>query len=216
MSDKASGDSSIVLVRHGHVDGIDPPRFRGRTDLPLTLRGVQQAERTRDLLSALAPVAAAYASPLSRCVMTAEIVASSWSLGVTPMPSFVDIDYGDWQGRPYLEVNQADPEGFARWFDAPHLAAIPGGETMPQLVARVRKTMRIILAKHHGETVLLVGHDTVNRVMLLLALDLPLSRFQHLRQDPCAVNLVTHNDARGWRVVSMNEALHLRSLRHLG
>lgn len=216
MSNKVSTDTCIVLVRHGHVDGIDPPRFRGRTDLSLTIRGVQQAERTRDLLLALPRVAAAYASPLSRCVMTAEIVASSWSLAVTPMPSFLDIDYGDWQGRRYLEVNQADPAGFARWFDTPHLAVIPGGETMPQLVARVAETMRIILAKHPGETVLLVGHDSVNRVMLLLALDLPLSRFWHLPQDPCAVNLVTHNDDRGWRVVSMNEASHLRSLRHSG
>jgi hypothetical protein len=52
--------------------------------------------------------------------------------------------------------------------------------------------------------------------MLLLGLDLPLSRFRHLGQDPCVVSLVTHNDVRGWRVVSMNEASHLRSLRHLG
>lgn len=215
MSGGASADTCIVLVRHGHVEGINPPRFRGRTDLPLTLHGVQQAERTRDLLAALPSVAAVYASPLSRRMMTAEIVASSWSLAVTPMPSFVDIDYGDWQGRPCREVNQADPASFARWFDAPHLAAIPGGETMLQLAARVAETMRALLAKHHGETVLLVGHDSVNRVMLLLALDLPLSRFWQLRQHPCAVNLVAHNDDRGWRVVSMNEASHLRSRRYL-
>lgn len=215
MIHRASAETCIVLVRHGHVEGITPARFRGRSDLPLTLHGVQQAERTRDLLSVLPSVAAVYASPLSRCMMTAEIVASSWSLSVTPMPSFVDIDYGDWQGRLYQEVNQADPTSFARWFDTPHLAAIPGGETMPQLAARVAETMRALLAKHHGETVLLVGHESVNRVMLLLALDLPMSRFWHLRQHPCAVNLVAHNDDLGWRVVSMNEASHLRSLRHL-
>ncbi len=216
MSQTASVDTCIVLVRHGHVEGINPRRFRGRTDLPLTLHGVQQAEKTRDLLSALPPAAAAYASPLSRCMMTAEIVASPWSLPVAPMPSFVDIDYGDWQGRLYREVDQADPASFARWFDTPHLATIPGGETMPQLVARVAETMRVLLSKHHGETVLLVGHGSVNRVMLLLALELPLSRFWDLPQDPCAVNLVTHNDVRGWRVASMNEASHLRSLRYLG
>ncbi|HTW68764.1 MAG TPA: histidine phosphatase family protein [Acetobacteraceae bacterium] len=213
MNHEASAGTRIVLVRHGHVEGIDPPRFRGQTDLPLTVRGIQQAEKTRDLLAALPPPAAAYASPLSRCMKTAEIIASPWSRAITPMPSFLDIDYGDWQGRPYHEVQQADPARFARWFDTPHLAVMPGGETLLGLAARVAETMRAILANHRGDTVLLVGHDTVNRVLLLLALDLPLSRFWHLRQDPCAVNVVAYDEARGWRVESMNEASHLRRLR---
>jgi probable phosphoglycerate mutase len=144
---------------------------------------------------------------------TAGIIAQPLSLAVTTMPSFLDIDHGEWQGRSYQEVDQADPERFAGWFDTPHLAIIPGGETLLELAGRVAETMRSIVAKHRGETVLLVGHDTVNRAMLLLALDLPLSRLRHLQQDPCAVNRVAHNGVSGWRVVSMNEASHLQSLR---
>jgi broad specificity phosphatase PhoE len=210
MTNDASAGTRIVLVRHGHVDGIDPPRFRGQTDLPLNARGTRQAEKTRDLVSCFPRPTAAYASPLSRCMTTAGIIVQPLSLTITPMPSFLDIDYGDWQGRLYQEVKQADPEGFACWFGTPHLAIIPGGETLLQLAGRVAETMRGIVARHCGETVLLVGHDTVNRILLLFALDLPLSRFWHLRQDPCAVNIVTHDEG-GWRVVSMNEASHLRA-----
>jgi broad specificity phosphatase PhoE len=213
MSNDASVDMRIVLVRHGHVEGIDPPRFRGQTDFTLTVRGTRQAEMTRDLIAWLPRPIAVYASPLSRCMTTAGIIAQPLSLAVTPLPSFLDIDYGEWQGRSYQEVEQADPERFARWFDTPHLAVIPGGETLLELAGRVAETMRSIIARHSGETVLLVGHDTVNRVLLLLALDLPLSRLWHLRQDPCAVNLVTHDGVHGWRVVSMNEASHLQALR---
>ena len=211
MSNDVSAGTRIVLVRHGHVDGIDPPRFRGQTDLPLTARGTRQAEKTRDLVACLPRPTAAYASPLSRCMTTAGIIVQPLSLTISPMPSFLDINYGDWQGRLYQEVKQADPEGFACWFDTPHLAIIPGGETLLQLAGRVAETMRDIVARHRGETVLLVGHDTVNRILLLFALDLPLSRFWHLRQDPCAVNIVTHDEG-GWRVVSMNEASHLRAM----
>jgi len=213
MSNDASATTRIVLVRHGHVEGIDPPRFRGQTDLPLTSRGTRQAETTRDLLSNLPHPTVAYASPLARCMTTAGIIAEPLSLAVVPMPSFLDINYGDWQDRSYEDVQQADPEGFARWFDAPQLAVIPGGETLLQLAGRVAATMHTIVTRHHGKTVLLVGHDSVNRVLLLLALDLPLSRLWHLRQDPCAINLVTYQDGDGWRVLSMNEASHLRSLR---
>jgi probable phosphoglycerate mutase len=213
MSIAASAVTRVVLVRHGHVEGIEPPRFRGRSDLPLTFRGFQQAERTRDHLGGAPRPNAAYASPLARCITTAEVIVQPDPVAITPMPSFVDMDYGDWQGRTYEEVQQSDPERFAQWFQAPHLAVIPGGETLLGVAARVADTMRTIAARHRGETVLLVGHDSVNRVLLLLALDLPLSRFWHLRQDPCAVNLVTRDDVRGWNVASMNETGHLRSLR---
>ena len=201
-----------MLVRHGHVEGIEPPRFRGRTDLPLTFHGFQQAEKTRDVLGRALRPTAAYASPLSRCITTAEVIVQPDPIEVTPMSSFVDIDYGDWQGRTYEEVQQSDPQRFAEWFQAPHLAVIPGGEMLLGVAERVAETTRTIAARHPGETVLLVGHDSVNRVLLLLALDMPMSRFWHLRQDPCAVNLVTRDDTHGWRVASMNETGHLRSL----
>jgi phosphoserine phosphatase len=213
MSIAASTVTRIVLVRHGHVEGIEPPRFRGRADLPLTFHGFQQAERARDLLGCALRPSVAYASPLARCITTAEVIVQPEPVRLTPMPSFVDMDYGDWQGRTYEEVQQSDPERFAQWFQAPHLAVIPGGETLPGVAARVAETMRTIAARHRGETVLLVGHDSVNRVLLLLALDLPLSRYWHLRQDPCAMNLVTRDDVRGWNVASMNETGHLHRLR---
>lgn len=41
---------------------------------------------------------------------------------------------------------------------------------------------------HAGETIVIVGHDTVNRVLLLHALDLPLSAYWRVRQDPCCYN----------------------------
>ena len=38
--------TKIILVRHGHVEGISPERFRGRVDLTLTAEGRRQAEVT--------------------------------------------------------------------------------------------------------------------------------------------------------------------------
>jgi broad specificity phosphatase PhoE len=73
-SSALSASTHIVLVRHGHVEGIDPPRFRGQIDLPLTDLGSQQAELTRDFVAHMPNPTAAYTSPLSRCKRTAEIM----------------------------------------------------------------------------------------------------------------------------------------------
>jgi broad specificity phosphatase PhoE len=200
---------SLVLVRHGHVEGISPPSFRGRTDLPLTPTGTRQAAMTRDRLAGRITPAAVYASPLSRCMSTARIIGEPHARAPVVLPGFNDIDYGEWQGRSYEEVARSDPAGFAAWRRTPHLAEIPGGESLFGVARRVADTVRMLLARHQGETVVLVGHDSVNRVLLLLALDLSLSHYWRLRQSPAAINELSHSEKDGWVVTSINETAHL-------
>lgn len=204
--------TTIILVRHGHVPGIAPPSFRGRADLPLTEQGIHQAGLTRDYLAFSTRPTVAYASPLSRCMRTGEIIAKPHAITVVPLPGFVDIDYGEWQGKTFEEVGTVAPVAFRDWLRRPHLAEIPNGEALAEVAARVTGVMRDVLRRHSGEAVLLVGHDCVNRVFLLLALELPLSRFWHLHQDPCAVNMLTYGD-QGWVVQCINSTAHLASLR---
>ena len=90
--------TKIILVRHGHVEGISPERFRGRADLELTLEGRRQAEATARRIEASWTPDALYASPLSRARTTAEAIGRPLGLTPTPVPGLVDIDYGEWQG----------------------------------------------------------------------------------------------------------------------
>jgi phosphoserine phosphatase len=201
-------ETTIVLVRHGEVPGVVPPSFRGRADLLLTDRGLRQAALARDFLASHARFSAAYASPLSRALRTGEIIAQPHAIAVSPLPDFVDIDYGDWQGRTFDEVRSAAPEAFSDWRRRPHLATIPNGETLADVGARVTRVMQQVLSRHAGETVLVVGHDSVNRVFLLLALELSLSQYWCIHQDTCGVNMLSYDD-NGWTVRCINETAHL-------
>ena len=100
----------------------------------------------------------------------------------------MDIDYGEWQGLTPDEVGRKWPEPLDTWYRAPHWAAIPGGESLQDVLARAVAALRDVIGRHPRETVVVVGHDSVNRVILLHALDLPLSRYRRLGQDPCAIN----------------------------
>ena len=62
--------TKIILVRHGHVEGIHPPRFRGREDLPLTERGNAEARAVARRIESKWQPEKIYTSPLSRCVAT--------------------------------------------------------------------------------------------------------------------------------------------------
>jgi broad specificity phosphatase PhoE len=204
--------TKVILVRHGHVEGISPERFRGRADLALTPEGLRQAAARARRIEASWTPAAVYASPLSRCQTTAEAIGRPFGLTPTPVPGLMDIDYGEWQGLTPDEVRRKWPEPLDNWYRAPHWAAIPGGESLQDVLARGVAALRVVIGRHPRETVVLVGHDSVNRVILLHALDLPLSRYRRLGQDPCAINEIDFS-AGEFTVRSVNGTWHLNERR---
>jgi broad specificity phosphatase PhoE len=119
-----------------------------------------------------------------------------------------DIDYGAWQFRTYAEVRDETPDLFTAWFATPHLVRFPDGESLQDLVARAANALRFVLMRHPGETVVLVGHDSVNRAFLLQLLDMPLSSYWRLAQHPCCINEIDMVDSR-IQVLRINETHHL-------
>jgi probable phosphoglycerate mutase len=203
--------TTIILVRHGQTAWNREERFRGRADVPLDEYGIRQAEATGRRVAAEWRPVAIYSSPLSRAVQTAEAIAAPFNLSVNIQPSLVDIDYGDWQGLSTDEVHQKWPSTLDGWYNAPQLIRIPGGETLDDLRKRAMETITSLAAQHSSETIVLVGHTVINRIILLGVLGLGNERFWHIRQETCAINAFeAHN---GQFILSlMNETSHLLSL----
>jgi probable phosphoglycerate mutase len=202
---------TIILVRHGYVEGIDPARFRGRRDLPLTPLGLRQAKALSRRIAAEWQPEAIFASPLGRCIDTAKAVAKPVGLVPEPVPGLNDIDYGAWQGMTHAEVHANWPDVWTRWHDTPQLAEFPGGESLPEFSRRVVNALHRSVHDHRGHTVVIVAHDSVNRVLLLHALGLPLSRYHAITQAPCGLNVLEFEHGQ-LKVVTINETGHLLGL----
>jgi phosphoserine phosphatase len=198
----------ILLIRHGHVPGITPEEFRGRRELQLTERGRVQARTTAHYLAQHWDPVAIYTSPMGRCVATGKEIAGSSHAPLSVLPELNDLDYGGWTGRTHLEVSQACPDEYRRWRQEPDLVQFPGGESLQDQAARIAGAMRRALERHADDTIVMVGHDSGNRVLLLQALRLPLSAYWRLTQDPCAISEVRLEGGR-WMVVRINESAHL-------
>jgi len=106
------------------------------------------------------------------------------------------------------EVKAEAPETYRQWKTAPQRVRFPDGESLQDLFARTADVLRLVLERHVGETVVLVGHDSVNRALLLQLLDAPLSAYGRLAQDPATLNEV---DIEGGavRIVRVNDTSHL-------
>lgn len=123
----------------------------------------------------------------------------------------IDLNYGAWQWQTLEEVQNHSPELFALWKTAPHLVRFPGGDSLQDLFARAADAIRFVLAHHRDETVALIGHDSVNRAILLQILEMPPSAYWRLAQDPCALNVIEIAHGRA-RVLSVNGTGHLSGL----
>jgi probable phosphoglycerate mutase len=201
--------TKIILVRHGHVEGITPARFRGRAELPLDARGVEEAQAVAKRIAAEWTPSVVYASPLSRCIATAEAIAKACSIGVQSLKDLIDIDYGTWQFKRLDEMQEACPSLFATWFETPHLFRFPGGDSLQNLVARSADALRFVIDRHAEETVVMVSHDSVNRALLTQLLDQPLSAYWRLAQTPCCINEIDIVNGEV-RLIRLNETEHLR------
>jgi len=199
----------IILVRHGETEWNRVEHFRGRADVPLNENGLAQAKATAKRVAAEWRPIAIYSSPLARAVKTAEAVALHFGLSVKVHPGLIDIDYGQWQGLTPAEAKERWPEGIDDWFNTPHTARIPGGETLDELRGRAERTVAELGARYEGQTIVLVGHTVINRIILLSVLGLSNDHFWRLRQDPCAINAF-EVEGSVFTLVLLNETYHLR------
>ncbi len=199
----------FVLVRHGQTEWNRVERFRGRADVPLNNAGLAQAAVTGQRIAAEWRPIAVYASPLSRAAVTAEAIAVHFALPVIPLDGLADIRYGEWQGLTPEEARTQWPDLVHAWYTAPATVQIPGGESLAELHERAMAAVRELAARHDGQTIVLVSHTVVNRVILLAVLGLGNDRFWRLRQDNCAINVFEAADG-DFTLISMNDTCHLR------
>ncbi|AIF48271.1 histidine phosphatase family protein [Dyella japonica] len=199
--------TTLLLIRHGEVEGITPPTFRGRLDLALTENGRHQIALTRDHLSRHWKLDAIYCSPLSRCVLTAGGIGSAFGLEGVTQAGLIDIDYGNWSSLPVADVEQRWPHEASFWKTAPHRFRIPGGESLQEVAARATDTLAAILDAHPQQTVAVVTHDSVIRVLLCHLAGLPLSSYWLFQPSPCGISVIHAGD--GFAIPAINHTQHL-------
>jgi phosphoserine phosphatase len=203
--------TKILLTRHGHVEGIHPERFRGRQQLELTPRGRKEAAAVAARIAGAWRPAKIYTSPMARCVATGAAIAQSTGAPAEICADLNDIDYGAWQFKTFEAAKADDPVLYAAWLATPELIRFPNGEALQDLAARAANVLRFVLARHAGDTIVLVGHDSVNRALLMQCLGMPLSAYRRIAQEPCCLNEIDI-DGGTIRVVRVNETHHLDGL----
>ncbi|KAG9100328.1 hypothetical protein FS749_015628 [Ceratobasidium sp. UAMH 11750] len=183
----------LFLIRHGETEWSLNGRHTGRTDIPLTERGVSQV-RTRagkavgpGKLIDPANVEYAFTSPRQRASTTFELLFAD-APGGPPSHELTEEcrewDYGEYEGLKPAEIQEVKP-GFSIWRDG-----CPGGESPEQMTARIDGVVERVRTLHRRyleegvgkRDVIIVAHGHFSRVFITrwLRLDLMLGSYLNL------------------------------------
>ncbi len=199
----------ILLARHGETPWNAEGRYQGQVDIPLSEVGIAQAnalgERLKDL-----HIDRAVASPLSRATRTAQLAlgeARAAQLGFDE--GLLEIGHGEWEGLLASEIAARDPQRLRAWREAPDTVLMPGGESLQLVLDRAWPALeRACDGLGADDTLLIVAHDAVNRVLLARILGLPLTKLWTFRQAPTTLNLLEGPDVDSLEVVRLNDCAH--------
>ncbi len=200
----------IILVRHGQTAWNREEVFRGRTDMPLDAVGLQQAEAAAAALEQ-EPISRVVTSPLARALMTAQTVAERHALPAIEEPAFIDIDFGRWQGLQVAEAQARYPELFATWQSAPDAVFFPEGEDLDTVADRAFAALEQLVSDCAGQTIAVIAHRVVNKVLVCRTLGLGTSRFWQIKQDTACINRLSFG-AGIWVLECLNDTCHMRHL----
>lgn len=198
----------LFLVRHGATAATEEDRFSASTGAELSEEGRWQAARLGERLSPQ-NIAAVYASPLSRAVETARIIAGHCRLEPVTRDGLREIGHGHWEGMKRDDVERQFGPEYAMWEADPFTFAPAGGESGVAILARALPVIRDIVAAHHGSQVLVVSHKATLRLVLssLLGFD-PRGYRDRLDQSPACLNVVDFRDPVRVRLMLFNDTSH--------
>lgn len=181
----------LLLVRHGATPWNGEGRIQGHTDTSLSEKGRWQVER---LAARLAPLVidATFSSDLARSQETAQLLLGRRGVRPHVLPALRELNYGEWEGRTYQELQVQDAERYARLITGDTAFAPPGGESVQDLVQRVRQVQEQLCQSAQGEkNALVVAHGGSLRALLVLLLGLPVASFWRFKVVPASLSIIS-------------------------
>ncbi len=200
----AAGDRILTLVRHGQTDANVAEIWQGQTDWGLNDTGRRQAERLGAWYTSPGPV---FASPLGRAHQTAQALNGHDPVLVDGLQ---EISMGSWEGLHANEIKERWPDLFERTFQRMEDLKRGGdGESVAELIARMRTTVDGLVADHTSGRMTVVSHGSAIRAFIVSVLGGGNEVFRKtgLLENTALANVVVTD--RGYRLADYGVSHHV-------
>jgi probable phosphoglycerate mutase len=172
---------TLYLFRHGQTAWSVTGQHTGRTDIPLTEHGREQALALRDTVSQI-NFSLVLVSPLSRAKESATL--AGFKSAMTICDDLAEFDYGEYEGLTTDQIREKAP-GWTIWNDP-----CPGGESLQDAARRCQNV--IDTARGAGGNVALFAHGHILRILTAAWLELSPENGKCFMLDTSTVSILSH------------------------
>lgn len=166
----------LILIRHGETKWNKIKKYQGHMDIELNDWGRQQAEEAAKELVNL-DIDYFVSSDLIRAKETAEIIASFHDNRVLEYIELREMNFGDWEGKSFQEIQNENSLDFQKWLKDPVKYSPPSGESLVEFQERVLLGFNKILEKDNKRNVI-ITHGGVIMVYLATILEMSLINYR--------------------------------------
>jgi probable phosphoglycerate mutase len=185
--------TTFHLLRHGEKDAEEGLMIGRMPGIHLTAKGRAEA---RALTAHLAktPIKHIYSSPLERAQETAAPLAEAKKLPVEITAAFHEIDMGEWTGK--TERQLARVKSWRRFCQFHGGTAIPGGETLVEVQARMVSEMIRLAQRFPRDGIAIATHEDPIRLAICHFIGAPIEVYTHITIRPASVTILTLDNHR--------------------
>ncbi len=198
----------ILLIRHGETLWNASGKLQGHRDVPLSEKGLRQAEAIAQRLSG-EKVDVVYCSDLQRARITAEKIAGFHGLEVRVTSQLREMNFGRWESLTYQEITHSDDQLLSSWSLDPMSFCPPEGELVGEMAARIKAALQQIVAENPDKVIVVVCHGGPIRTFLAQMLGMDLKDNWQLQIDNASLNIVEFPDGYKGILTLLNDQTHL-------
>lgn len=199
----------LYLIRHGETLWNRARIFQGKQDSPLTDIGIAQAIALGEYLrEEKIKIDKVFSSPLGRAYNTAKLVFSDKE--IISDRNIAEMAFGNWEGKDIEHLKVFEKDNYYNFFHKAHLydSKPHKGESFEEVERRVEEFLNYLIENHRNETLVVVSHGLLLKVLLKHIKKDSLENFWNTEVfNNTSLSLISYDDK--WKIEFISETKHL-------
>lgn len=202
----------IYFIRHGETVWNTQQIFQGRSNSPLTTKGIEQAKKLSKYLKDI-EFNRIYSSPQGRAIQTTNLILANRSFHINHLHELQEIGMGKVEGLPKEQFIDTYPNEYHNfWHNAPEYNPTPyNGENYQEVLNRVNCGLNKLINENNDGNILVVSHGVALKAVFNIINKKDVCEFSNQAVPQNTSVTIVEYDKKEFKIVKFSDTSHLET-----